>query len=161
MTSNLGSDLIINAKKPEMIRESLMELLKQSFRPEFLNRIDETVIFNRLGKDEISKIVDIQLLHLSKRLAERKITLKLTNAAKEILAERGYDPLFGARPLKRTIQSDLENPLAKQIIAGTIKEGDVVTADKAPDNNNKNGTRKGVDELYFNVGSTRKSKLDK
>jgi ATP-dependent Clp protease ATP-binding subunit ClpB len=133
MTSNLGSDMILEAKKPEMLRDSLMELLKQSFRPEFLNRIDETVIFNRLGKGEIGKIVDIQLARLSQRLAERKITLKLTDAAKSLLAERGYDPQFGARPLKRTIQSDLENPLAKQMIAGAIREGNTVTADAAPD----------------------------
>jgi ATP-dependent Clp protease ATP-binding subunit ClpB len=95
-----------------------------------LNRIDETVVFNRLGKDEIGKIVEIQLAHLSTRLAERKIALKLTPAAKEQLAVRGYDPLFGARPLKRTIQADLENPLAKAIIAGKIREGDTVTADR-------------------------------
>jgi ATP-dependent Clp protease ATP-binding subunit ClpB len=132
MTSNLGSDLILEAKKPETLRDSLMELLKQSFRPEFLNRVDETVIFNRLGKDEICKNVDIQLTRLAERLAERKISLNLTAAAKEILAERGYDPLFGARPLKRTIQSDLENPLAKLVIAGKIREGDTVTADKTP-----------------------------
>lgn len=133
MTSNLGSDLILEAKKPEAVKASLMELLKQSFRPEFLNRIDETVIFNSLGKGEIGKIVDIQLTRLMERLAERKITLKLSKAAKETLAERGYDPLFGARPLKRTIQSDLENPLAKLVIAGKIREGDTVTADKAAD----------------------------
>ncbi|WP_461247749.1 ATP-dependent chaperone ClpB, partial [Treponema sp. R6D11] len=107
MTSNLGSDLILEAKKPETLRDSLMELLKRSFRPEFINRIDETVIFNRLGEGEIGKIVDIQLMRLSARLAERKITLVLTDAAKTLLAERGYDPMFGARPLKRTIQSDL------------------------------------------------------
>jgi len=130
MTSNLGSDLILEAKDPEILRISLMELLKQSFRPEFINRIDETVIFNRLGKNEISKIVDIQLARLTERLADRKITLVLKDAAKTLLAERGYDPLFGARPLKRTIQSDLENPLAKKIIAGEFCEGDTVTADK-------------------------------
>jgi ATP-dependent Clp protease ATP-binding subunit ClpB len=129
MTSNLGSDLILGAKNAEAIRDSLFELLKQSFRPEFLNRIDETVIFNRLGKDEIGKIVDIQLTRLSERLAERKITLKLTDKAKALLAERGYDPLFGARPLKRTIQSELENPLAKLVLAGTVREGDTVAAD--------------------------------
>jgi ATP-dependent Clp protease ATP-binding subunit ClpB len=131
MTSNLGSDLILETQNPESLRNSLMELLKQSFRPEFLNRIDETVIFNRLGKNEIGKIIDIQLTLLAKRLAGRKITLKLTDAAKNIIAERGYDPQFGARPLKRTIQADLENPLAKFIIAGKLKEGDTVTADKA------------------------------
>jgi len=141
MTSNLGSDLILEAAAAETaenakasavqaaLRSSLMELLKQSFRPEFLNRIDETVIFNRLGKNEIGKIVDIQLTRLCERLAERKITLTLTDAAKTLLAERGYDPLFGARPLKRTIQSDLENPLAKQMIGGIVREGDVVTVD--------------------------------
>jgi ATP-dependent Clp protease ATP-binding subunit ClpB len=136
MTSNLGSDLILEAKNPETIRSSLLELLKQSFRPEFLNRIDETVIFNRLGKGEIGKIVDIQLTRLKERLAERKITLKLTDAAKALLAERGHDPMFGARPLKRTIQGDLENPLAKLIIAGSFREGDTVTADAAPESKN-------------------------
>jgi ATP-dependent Clp protease ATP-binding subunit ClpB len=131
MTSNLGSDLILEAENPEVLRDSLAELLKQTFRPEFLNRIDETVIFNRLGKNEIGRIVDIQLAHLTARLAERKITLKVTNAAKDLLGERGYDPQFGARPLKRTIQADLENPLAKLVIAGTIREGNTVTADEA------------------------------
>ncbi|MDR2484426.1 MAG: ATP-dependent chaperone ClpB [Treponema sp.] len=130
MTSNLGSDLILEAKKSEDIGGALNELLKQSFRPEFLNRIDETVIFNRLGRNEIGKIVEIQLRSLAGRLSERKIGLTLTQAAKDLLAERGYDPLFGARPLKRTIQAELENPLAKAIIAGKIRGGDTVTADK-------------------------------
>jgi ATP-dependent Clp protease ATP-binding subunit ClpB len=130
MTSNLGSDLILGAEKNEDIKGALLELLKQSFRPEFLNRIDETVIFNRLGKGEIGKIVEIQLARLSSRLAERKIALSLTPAAKELLAERGYDPLFGARPLKRTIQAELENPLAKAVIAGKIREGGAVTVDR-------------------------------
>jgi len=133
MTSNLGSDLILEAKNAETVRASLIELVKQSFRPEFINRIDETVIFNRLGKNEIGRIVDIQLAYLAERLAERKITLKLTDAAKSLLAERGYDPLFGARPLKRTIQSELENPLAKQIISGAICEGETITANKSGD----------------------------
>ena len=129
MTSNLGSDLILGAASAADITDPLTELLKQSFRPEFLNRIDETVIFNRLGREEIGRIVDIQLKRLAERLLDRKIELRLTGAAKERLAERGYDPLFGARPLKRTIQADLENPLAKRIIAGEIKDGDRVTAD--------------------------------
>ncbi|GAB6390755.1 MAG: ATP-dependent chaperone ClpB [Treponematales bacterium] len=134
MTSNLGSDLILEAKDPAALKDSLMELLKQSFRPEFLNRIDETVIFNRLGEADIGKIVDIQLARLEERLREaRKITLKVSAAAKALLAERGYDPLFGARPLKRTIQTFLENPLAKAIISGEVKEGVTVTADKGKD----------------------------
>jgi ATP-dependent Clp protease ATP-binding subunit ClpB len=130
MTSNLGSDLILGAKKNEDVKKALLDLLKQSFRPEFLNRIDETVVFNRLGKEEIGKIVDIQLARLAERLAGRKISLKLSEAAKAWIAERGYDPLFGARPLKRTIQTELENPLAKAIIGGKLKEGDAVLADK-------------------------------
>jgi ATP-dependent Clp protease ATP-binding subunit ClpB len=130
MTSNLGSDLILEATDPISIKNSLLELLKHNFRPEFLNRIDETVIFNRLGQSEIGKIIDIQLARLEERLAERKITLKVTGIAKEFIAARGYDPQFGARPLKRTIQSELENPLAKLVIAGKIREGDTVTADK-------------------------------
>jgi len=148
MTSNLGSDIILGAKKIEAVKETLLELLKQSFRPEFLNRIDETVIFNRLGREEISKIVEIQLSRLSSRIAERKVELKLSKAAKELLAERGYDPLFGARPLKRTIQAELENPLAKAIIAGKIKEGDVVLADR--------NTEKSGDALVFKKSSPAK-----
>ncbi|MDR0377923.1 MAG: ATP-dependent chaperone ClpB [Spirochaetaceae bacterium] len=137
MTSNLGSDLILSAGTESApgaeaaVRASLMELLKQSFRPEFLNRIDETVIFNRLGRDEIEKILDIQFKRLTARVAAgRKIALTLTQSARDLLAERGYDPLFGARPLKRAIQSELENPLAKAIIAGTIREGGAVTVDR-------------------------------
>jgi len=130
MTSNIGSDLILEEKNTASIRDSLLELLKRNFRPEFLNRIDETVIFNRLGKNEIGRIVDIQLDRLARRLAERKITLNISGAAKEFLAERGYDPMYGARPLKRTIQAELENPLAKFVISGKIHEGDVVTADR-------------------------------
>jgi ATP-dependent Clp protease ATP-binding subunit ClpB len=132
-TSNLGSDLILETKPDDDLQAALKELLKQYFKPEFLNRIDETVIFNRLGKAEIGKIVDIQLIRLEARLAERKVSLSLTPAAKALLAERGYDPLFGARPLKRTIQALLENPLAKAIIAGKIRDGDHVVADAGAD----------------------------
>jgi ATP-dependent Clp protease ATP-binding subunit ClpB len=130
MTSNLGSDLILDAKNQEDIRSALQEVLKRSFRPEFLNRIDETVIFNQLTRDDIGKIVEIQLHHLEKLLEDRKIAITVTDKAKVYLADRGYDPLYGARPLKRTIQSELENPLAKVIIGGKIKEGDTVIADK-------------------------------
>jgi ATP-dependent Clp protease ATP-binding subunit ClpB len=133
MTSNLGSELILSADSQERVQKEIQELLKQSFKPEFLNRIDETVIFNRLGRGEIGKIVDIQLERLGKRLLERKISLAVTDEAKEILAERGFDPQFGARPLKREIQQDLENPLAKAIISGKVREGALVTADKGPD----------------------------
>jgi ATP-dependent Clp protease ATP-binding subunit ClpB len=133
MTSNLGSDIILEAKTPDGLKDALMELLKQSFRPEFLNRIDETVVFKRLGFAEITKITDIQLKRLTGRLFERKLTLNLTPEAKSFLADRGFDPLFGARPLKRAIQAELENPLAKVIIAGSIKEGDTILVDVQPD----------------------------
>jgi ATP-dependent Clp protease ATP-binding subunit ClpB len=139
MTSNLGSDLILdsspgeNAEKQAALKTALGELLKQRFRPEFLNRIDETVIFNRLGRNEITKIVDIQLRRLQERLNERKITLVVSDAAKQHLADRGFDPQFGARPLKRSIQAELENPLAKAIIAGSVREGATITADKGSD----------------------------
>ena len=131
MTSNLGSDMILNATSTEEIRGALQELLKASFRPEFLNRIDETVIFNRLGQAEIHKIVDIQLNRLAQRLEDRKIRITVTEAARNFLAERGYDPLYGARPLKRTIQAELENPLAREIITGRYKEGSEVIVDRS------------------------------
>jgi ATP-dependent Clp protease ATP-binding subunit ClpB len=131
MTSNLGSDLILETENPQTLHDALFELLKQNFRPEFLNRIDETVIFNRLGKNEIGQIMDIHLARLAQRLAERKIALDLSAGAKEFIAERGFDPQFGARPLRRTIQAELENPLAKLVLAGKIREGGTVTVDKA------------------------------
>ena len=130
MTSNLGSTLILETENPETLREPLWEMLKQTFRPEFLNRIDETVIFNRLGRNEIGRIVDIQLAGLAERLSARKIILELSDAAREFVAGRGYDPMFGARPLKRAIQGELENPLAKLVISGGAGEGDTVTVDR-------------------------------
>lgn len=133
MTSNLGSDLILGTDNPEAIRGALMDLLKSSFRPEFLNRIDETVIFNRLGKAEIGKITNIQLKILAARLAERKLGLDLSKDAIEFLAERGYDPLFGARPLKRTIQAELENPLAKALIEGRFPENSIISVNRDGD----------------------------
>ncbi|MDR2808234.1 MAG: ATP-dependent chaperone ClpB [Spirochaetaceae bacterium] len=133
MTSNLGSNLILNTKPTVDLKESLQELLEQRFMPEFLNRIDETVIFNRLGQEEIKRIVDIQLKRLGERLSSRNITLDLTEEAKNILADHGYDPNFGARTLKRTIQAELENPLARAIIAGKIKDGETVHVEACED----------------------------
>jgi ATP-dependent Clp protease ATP-binding subunit ClpB len=129
MTSNLGGDIIQKAEKVEQVKADVNLLLKATFKPEFLNRIDETIFFNRLGKPEILKIVDIQITALKERLKERKISLEVSPKAKEHLAEVGFDPQFGARPLKRTIQSLLQNPLAKRLLAGEINEGDVVIAD--------------------------------
>ena len=129
MTSNVASDLIQEMAQREgddhdALEGQLMEALRRTFRPEFLNRIDEIVTFHSLGRDEIAQIVDIQLRELQKRLADRKLTLDLTDEAKAQLAERGYDPVFGARPLKRTIQRMIENPLAVQVLGGHFTEGD-------------------------------------
>jgi ATP-dependent Clp protease ATP-binding subunit ClpB len=128
MTSNAASDLTLEMARRETpdMKDRLMEALRQTFRPEFLNRIDEIVTFKSLGPAEIHKIVDIQMEDLQKRLAERKITVTLTPKARDLLAERGYDPLYGARPLKRTIQRMIENPLAVEVLAGHFKEGDHV-----------------------------------
>jgi ATP-dependent Clp protease ATP-binding subunit ClpB len=133
MTSNIGSELIQAADKIEDVREAIGALLKATFKPEFLNRIDETIIFNRLGKPEILKIVDIQLEILKKRLQERKIVLEATPKARAFLAETGYDPQYGARPLKRTIQNLVQNPLSKMVLAGDVSDGDVIALDKGAD----------------------------
>ncbi len=131
MTSNIASqvvqELADNKAEDWEIEAQLTEALKQHFRPEFLNRIDETIIFHTLSKENIAAIVGIQVSHLAKRLAERKITLEVTPEARNLVAELGYDPSFGARPLKRIIQQKLENPLAQKILAGEIHDGDKVT----------------------------------
>ena len=103
--------------------------LLEHFRPEFVNRIDEIVVFDALTRDQISEIVDLQLERLRARLAERRIELELTDAAKELLAEEGWDPAFGARPLKRAIQKLIENPLARDLLAGRFVDGDAIAAD--------------------------------
>jgi ATP-dependent Clp protease ATP-binding subunit ClpB len=133
MTSNVGSDMIQEASRrgddDEKLKDKLMDVLRHTFRPEFLNRVDETVVFKSLGKGEIEKIVEIQLKDLKKRLAERKLHLEVTPQAKAVLAERGYDPVFGARPLKRTIQRMIENPLAVEVLAGRFREGDTIVVE--------------------------------
>ena len=131
MTSNLGGDIIQAAERVEDAKGAIGALLKATFKPEFLNRIDETVFFNRLGKPEILKIVDIQLGLLAGRLKEKKIALEVTPKAKAFLADAGFDPLYGARPLKRAIQNLVQNPLAKKVLAGDIAEGNAVTVDLA------------------------------
>jgi ATP-dependent Clp protease ATP-binding subunit ClpB len=133
MTSNVGSDLIQESSRrgesDERLKDKLMDVLRHTFRPEFLNRVDETVIFKSLGREEIEKIVDIQLKDLRRRLAERKLQLEVTPEARKMLAERGYDPVFGARPLKRTIQRMIENPLAVEVLAGRFGEGDTIVVE--------------------------------
>jgi ATP-dependent Clp protease ATP-binding subunit ClpB len=132
MTSNVASDIIQEMARRgegEDSKDRLMDALRRTFRPEFLNRIDEIVTFRALGPEEIEKIVEIQLGDLRKRLAERKITIELTVDARKTLAERGYDPVFGARPLKRAIQRMVENPLALEVLAGHYREGDRILVD--------------------------------
>ncbi|MFO1172437.1 MAG: ATP-dependent chaperone ClpB [Hyphomicrobiaceae bacterium] len=127
MTSNLGSEYLLDTSQDiEKVRDLVMGAVKASFRPEFLNRIDEIILFQRLKKEEMTAIVDIQLGRLGKLLADRKITLELDAAAKTWLANQGYDPAYGARPLKRVIQRQVQDPLAEQILSGKVKDGDRV-----------------------------------
>ncbi len=136
MTSNVGSPIIKqmsgNADKKAM-REAVMEELDQYFRPEFLNRLDDIILFQSLTQSDLERIVSIQLKHLERLLASRHLTLELTADAKHYLAARGFDPVYGARPLKRTIQRDLQDPLALAILEGRVREGDHVVADVAAD----------------------------
>ncbi|MEW6143909.1 MAG: ATP-dependent chaperone ClpB [Thermodesulfobacteriota bacterium] len=135
MTSNLGSEYIHEyINRPETMEERVMEVVRGHFRPEFLNRVDEIIIFRALGMEQIKKIVDIQIEHLRKRLAEKKIDLDLTDEAKDLAAEKGYDPVYGARPLKRTIQKLIQDPLANEILKGEFKEGDHVVVDVGKNN---------------------------
>src|SRR5437868_6347132 len=129
MTSNLGSQFILGASNAEQREARVMEALRGHFRPEFLNRIDEVVIFDRLSDADLAKIVEIQTARLVKRLAAQKITLNLTDAAKLLLAHEGYDPVYGARPLKRAVQRSLLDPLSLNILEGKFGEGQTIVAD--------------------------------
>jgi ATP-dependent Clp protease ATP-binding subunit ClpB len=134
MTSNLGSQWITEPGLSwDEIRERVSEAVRLHFRPELLNRIDEVVIFRPLGRDQIKQIVEIQLRDLRNRLAERKITLELTDAAKELLAREGFDPVYGARPLRRTIQKEIVQPLAVRLLRGEFHTGDTVVVDVGTD----------------------------
>jgi len=132
MTSNVGSTAIfeISAKDPERARKEAMEALRASFRPEFLNRIDEIVIFNPLGKAQLEGIVKLLLKNVEQLLSERQITLELSSAASTLLLEEGYDPAYGARPLRRTIQRLIQDPLALQILEGKVLPGDHIRVDR-------------------------------
>jgi len=130
MTSNLGSQIIKELSQDyETMEKEVRKILESHFKPEFLNRIDEVIIFKPLSKETILKIVDLQIDLLRQRLADKKINLEIKNKAKELLAERGFDPVYGARPLKRVIQRDVQNPLAMKILAGEFKEGETVVID--------------------------------
>jgi ATP-dependent Clp protease ATP-binding subunit ClpB len=135
MTSNLGSQHIqelADGRRAEMER-LVTAVLRESFKPEFLNRIDETIIFNSLGREQIKSIVDIQLQRLRRNLGERKLALEVTERAKALIADKGYDPVYGARPLKRTIQRLIQDPLAVKILEGEFREGDQVRIDAVGD----------------------------
>ena len=130
MTSNLGTAVLQDPSLPEAERRRLvMDAVRAHFRPEFLNRVDDIIIFKPLSREQIYRIVQIQLEALRKRLAERRITLALTPAALELIANEGYDPTYGARPLKRVIQRRLQDPLALEILNGAFIEGDTVEVD--------------------------------
>jgi ATP-dependent Clp protease ATP-binding subunit ClpB len=132
MTSNVGSAAIyeLAGKDPERARKEAMEALRQAFRPEFINRIDEIVIFNPLGKEQLERIVGLLLKNVEKLLAERQITLELSSAANELLLAEGYDPAYGARPLRRTIQRLIQDPLALRILEGAVLPGDHIRVDR-------------------------------
>ena len=130
MTSNLGADFLVNQPEGEdtdAVKDQVMAVVRASFRPEFLNRVDEIILFHRLRREHMGRIVDIQMQRLAKLLEDRKITIALDAKAREWLADKGYDPAYGARPLKRVIQKAVQDPLAELILSGKIKDGEKVT----------------------------------
>jgi ATP-dependent Clp protease ATP-binding subunit ClpB len=131
MTSNLGNQLWEGQRV--VTREAINSVLQEHFRPEFLNRIDEIVVFHPLGREHLAEIVDIQLRRVRQLLADKGYQLRVTDEARDYIAEAGYDPTFGARPLKRAIQRELQDPLALRILAGEFDEGDIITVDRGPD----------------------------
>jgi ATP-dependent Clp protease ATP-binding subunit ClpB len=135
LTSNLGSQYILEmgTQNWEQVETKVMELLRQTFRPEFLNRVDDVIIFRPLSSDDIAKIVDLQIARFAQLMAERKLRLEVTPAAKQLLVAEGYDPVYGARPLKRAIQRLLQNPLALAVLEGQYSEGDLIRVGRAKD----------------------------
>jgi ATP-dependent Clp protease ATP-binding subunit ClpB len=133
LTSNLGSQFIASLRddqKVEDVEEQVMEVVRGHFRPEFLNRLDEIVLFHRLAMEHMGAIVDIQVERVAKLLADRKVTLELTDAARRWLARVGYDPVYGARPLKRAVSKHLQDPLADLILRGEVPDGVTVRVDE-------------------------------
>jgi ATP-dependent Clp protease ATP-binding subunit ClpB len=135
LTSNLGSDILAGQKAGEdvdLVRDQVMEVVRAAFRPEFLNRLDEIILFHRLTREHMTGIVEIQLGRLRKLLADRRISIDVDDRAKTHLADAGYDPVYGARPLKRVIQRELQNPLATMILEGGVGDGDTVRVSAGP-----------------------------
>ena len=134
LTSNLGSQALMDpvvgdAEK----RETVMQAVRGAFKPEFLNRLDDIIVFDPLSLDEIGQIVDLQVAQVAARLASRRIALDVTPGARDILAVEGYDPAYGARPLRRLIQREIGDQLARMLLSGEVHDGDAVVADAAPD----------------------------
>ena len=132
MTSNLGSEYLVNlgeGQDVDVVKDEVMGVVKSHFRPEFLNRLDEIVLFHRLRREHMGAIVDVQAGRLRKLLVDRKIDVEISDAARDWLADKGYEPAYGARPLKRVIQKNLQDPLAEEILSGRIKDGDKVKVD--------------------------------
>jgi ATP-dependent Clp protease ATP-binding subunit ClpB len=135
MTSNIGSQRILQFKGSyigevyDRMKEAVLNELRDHFRPEFLNRVDETIVFHSLSEDQLKQIVVIQMKRLLERLADRHITLELTERAKSHLVETGYDPSYGARPLRRAIQREIENPLGRLLLEGKVRDGQHVVVD--------------------------------
>ncbi|AOG03569.1 MULTISPECIES: ATP-dependent chaperone ClpB [unclassified Bosea (in: a-proteobacteria)] len=135
MTSNLGSDYLVNqpeGQDSEAVRDEVMGVVRQAFRPEFLNRIDDIILFHRLRREDMGAIVDIQMARLAKLLTDRKIVLELSKEARQWLADKGYDPAYGARPLKRVIQKSVQDPLAEMLLAGKVHDGETVPVTVGP-----------------------------
>jgi ATP-dependent Clp protease ATP-binding subunit ClpB len=135
MTSNLGAEYLVNQPEDQdsdAVRAEVMALVRASFRPEFLNRVDEIILFHRLKREEMGRIVDIQMARLAKLLEDRKISVVLESSGRDWLAEKGWDPAYGARPLKRVIQKTVQDPLAEMILAGRVKDGEMITISAGP-----------------------------
>jgi ATP-dependent Clp protease ATP-binding subunit ClpB len=133
MTSNLGSHALASELPDPAKKEAVLSVVREHFKPEFLNRLDDIVIFDSLATDELTRIVDLQVAALARRLSSRRLTLEVTDAAREWLAINGYDPLYGARPLRRLVQTAIGDALAKALLAGEIRDGQVVQVDMVPD----------------------------
>ena len=131
MTSNVGSTYILEHARDnwETVEKQVLQALRQTFKPEFLNRVDDIIIFHPLGIEQIGSIVELQLARLRKLLTDKNLTLEVSDAAKQKLAEEGFDPAFGARPLKRAIQREIQNPLALAVLEGKFNDGDNIVAD--------------------------------
>ena len=143
MTSNLGAEYLVaqpEGEDSDKVRDQVMAEVRAHFRPEFLNRIDEIILFHRLKREQMGRIVDIQFAYLQKLLEERKIAIALDAKARDWLAEKGYDPAYGARPLKRVIQKSVQDPLAELILSGRIKDGETVKISAGREGLSFNGT---------------------